>query len=241
MTTADLKSQLSSLIKLQAIDSEAYVLNLEKAKKPDEIKTLEELFEAKKADLKELEEKSLDLQKQKKEKELELAAKESATVKLQGQLYSLKTNKEYQTMLGQIEDSKADASLIEDKILELLEQVDGVKAEVEKEKLKLKEDEKLFLADKAKVDLRVKEIDDRLSQLDSLRKQAIPGIDPKILAQYDRILSSRDGLAIVTVKGNSCGGCNMFVPPQVINLIKMYERIVTCEMCNRMLYIEETA
>jgi len=241
LTTADLKSQLSSLIKLQAIDSEAYVLNLEKAKKPDEIKTLEELFEAKKADLKELEEKSLDLQKQKKEKELELAAKESATVKLQGQLYSLKTNKEYQTMLGQIEDSKADASLIEDKILELLEQVDGVKAEVEKEKLKLKEDEKLFLADKAKVDLRVKEIDDRLSQLDSLRKQAIPGIDPKILAQYDRILSSRDGLAIVTVKGNSCGGCNMFVPPQVINLIKMYERIVTCEMCNRMLYIEETA
>jgi hypothetical protein len=241
LTTADLKSQLSSLIKLQAIDSEAYVLNLEKAKKPDEIKTLEGLFEAKKANLKELEEKSLDLQKQKKEKELELAAKESATVKLQGQLYSLKTNKEYQTMLGQIEDSKADASLIEDKILELLEQVDGVKAEVEKEKLRLKEDEKLFLADKAKVDLRVKEIDDRLSQLDSLRQQAIPGIDPKILAQYDRILSSRDGLAIVTVKGNSCGGCNMFVPPQVINLIKMYERIVTCEMCNRMLYIEETA
>ena len=241
MTTADLKSQLSSLIKLQAIDSEVYILNSEKSKKPDEIKALEGLFEAKKADLKKLEEKSLDLQKQKKEKELELAAKESATVKLQGQLYSLKTNKEYQTMLGQIEDSKADASLIEDKILELLEQVDGVKVEVEKEKLKLKEDEKLFLADKAKVDLRVKEIDDRLSQLDSLRKQAIPGIDPKILAQYDRILSSRDGLAIVTVKGNSCGGCNMFVPPQVINLIKMYERIVTCEMCNRMLYIEETA
>jgi len=241
LTTADLKSQLSSLIKLQAIDSEVYILNSEKSKKPDEIKALEGLFEAKKADLKKLEEKSLDLQKQKKEKELELAAKESATVKLQGQLYSLKTNKEYQTMLGQIEDSKADASLIEDKILELLEQVDGVKVEVEKEKLKLKEDEKLFLADKAKVDLRVKEIDDRLSQLDSLRKQAIPGIDPKILAQYDRILSSRDGLAIVTVKGNSCGGCNMFVPPQVINLIKMYERIVTCEMCNRMLYIEETA
>jgi predicted nucleic acid-binding Zn-ribbon protein len=241
LTTADLKSQLSSLIKLQAIDSEVYILNSEKSKKPDEIKALEGLFEAKKAGLKELEEKSLCLQKEKKEKELELAAKESATVKLQGQLYSLKTNKEYQTMLGQIEDSKADASLIEDKILELLEQVDRIKVEVEKEKLKIKEDEKLFLADKAKVDFRVKEIDDRLSQLDSLRKQAIPGIDPKILAQYERILLSRDGLAIVTVKGNSCGGCNMFVPPQVINLIKMYERIVTCEICNRMLYIEETA
>lgn len=239
MTTADLKTQLGNLIKLQAIDSEVYLLNLEKSRKPEEIKALEGQFEAKKAHLAELEKAFLDLQKEKKDKELELGAKESATVKLQGQLYSLKTNKEYQTMLGQIQDSKADASLIEDKILEFLEKADSVKTEVDQEKLKIKEEEKLFLAEKSKIDLKVKEIDDRLSQLESLRKQAIPDINPKILVQYDRILSSRDGLAIVTVKGNSCGGCNMFVPPQVINLIKMYERIVTCEICNRMLYIEE--
>ena len=237
---SDLKIQLGSLIKLQAIDSEMYFLNSEKAAKPNEIKALEGLFEAKKAHMAELEKTSLDLLKQKKDKELDLATKEGATVKLQGQLYSLKTNKEYQTMLGQIQDSKADASVIEDKILELMERADSVKIEVDKEKQKIKEDEKLFLADKSKVDLRVKEIDDRLSQLESLRKQAIPGIDPKILVQYERILSSREGLAIVTVKGNSCGGCNMFVPPQVINLIKMYERIVTCEICNRMLYIDGT-
>jgi hypothetical protein len=71
------------------------------------------------------------------------------------------------------------------------------------------------------------------------RKQAVPEIDPKILSQYERILFNRDGLAIVSVKDNSCAGCNMFVPPQVINLIKMYERIVTCEICNRILYINE--
>ena len=241
MAISDLRTQLGSLIKLQSIDSEVYLLNSEKSRKPDEIKALEGLFEAKKAHMAELENASLDLQKQKKDKELELGSKETATIKLQGQLYSLKTNKEYQTMLAQIQDSKADASLIEDKILELLEKIDSVKLEVAEEKLKIKEDEKIFMAEKNKIDLRIKEIDDRLNQLDSLRKQAIPDIDPKILAQYDRILSNRDGLAIVTVKGNSCGGCNMFVPPQVINLIKMYERIVTCEICNRMLYIEESA
>jgi predicted nucleic acid-binding Zn-ribbon protein len=52
-------------------------------------------------------------------------------------------------------------------------------------------------------------------------------------------LQSKGGLAIASVKNNSCGGCNMFVPPQVINLIKMYDSIVTCEMCNRILYTEE--
>jgi predicted nucleic acid-binding Zn-ribbon protein len=142
-------------------------------------------------------------------------------------------------MLQQIQDSKADSSVIEDKILELFALADDVSKDVDKEKQRLKEEEKVFLEEKKKVDVRVKEIDDRLAQLDSQRKQIMPKVDPKVLSQYERILASRDGLAIVTVKGNSCGGCNMFVPPQVINLIKMYEHMITCEMCNRILYIDE--
>ncbi|MDD2679231.1 MAG: C4-type zinc ribbon domain-containing protein [Candidatus Omnitrophica bacterium] len=230
---------MSSLIKLQTLDSEIYALRSEKSAKPDEIKAIEASFEAKKAHLAELEKTLLELQKQRKDKELELGSKEEAAKKLQSQLYGLKTNKEYQTMLQQIQDAKADTSLIEDKVLELFDKADAAKGEVEKEKARLKEEEKVFLAEKKKIEDRVKEIDDRLSQLEAQRKQATPEIDPKILNQYERILGSRDGLAIVIVKGNSCGGCNMFVPPQVINLIKMYEHIITCEMCNRILYIDE--
>lgn len=239
MPETSLKLQLSNLVKLQTVDSEIYVLRLEKSRKPEEVKVLEASFEAKKASMVELEKKSLDLQKQRKDKEGELTAKDEAIKKLQGQLYSLKTNKEYQTMLQQIQDAKADYSLIEDKVLELFDAADNVKKEAEKEKERLKEEEKVFLAEKKKVDDNVREIDDRLVQLEAQRKQALQGIDPKILVQYERILSNRDGLAIVTVKGSSCGGCNMFVPPQVVNLIKMYEHIVTCEMCNRILYIDE--
>lgn len=239
MSGSNLKTQLAGLIKLQEIDSEIYRLRSEKSSKPAEIKALEDIFQSKKAQMMELEKRSLDLQKQKKEREIELASKEESTVKLQGQLYSLKTNKEYQTMLQQIQDSKADASVIEDKILELLEESDRLKSSLEQEKVRIKEEERVFIAQKSQIDNKIKEIDDRLGQLDAQRKQAVVDIDSKILLQYERILVSRDGLAIVTVKGNSCGGCNMFVPPQVINLIKMYERIITCETCNRMLYIDE--
>ena len=239
MPTVDLKTQLSNLLKLQTIDSEMYSLKDEKDSKPQEIKALEASFEEKKRHLAELEKNLLDLQKQRKDKELELASKEEAAKKLQGQLYALKTNKEYQAMLQQIQDAKADASIIEDKILQLFDQVDKLKLETEREKQKIKEEEKVFLEEKKKVEIRVKEIEGRLAQLDALRKQAIPEIALKILSQYERILKSRDGLAIVTAKNNSCQGCNMFVPPQVINLIKMYEHLITCEMCNRILYIEE--
>jgi len=239
LATIDLQSQLGSLIKLQRVDSEIYLLRGEKDAKPQAVKLLEAAFEAKKQSLAELEKQSLDLQKQRKDREGELAAKEEATKKLQTQLYSLKTNKEYQTMLQQIQDAKADGSVIEDKILQLFEQADKIRVEAEKEKQHLKEEEKVFNEQKKKIDDRVKEIDDRLSQLDAQRKQVLPEIAPKMLSEYERILNSRDGLAIVTVKDNSCMGCNMFVPPQVINLIKMYERIITCEMCNRMLYVDE--
>lgn len=239
MPTVGLKAQISNLVKLQTIDSEIYSLKYEKESKPEEVRAIETAFEEKKKHLADLEKNLLDLQKQRKEKELELASKEESNKKLQAQLYSLKTNKEYQAMLQQIQDAKADASVIEDKLLQLFDQADRVKIETEREKQKLKEEEKGFLDQKKKVEDRVKEIDGRLAQLEAQRKQEITDIDPKILSQYDRILKNRDGLAIVTAKDNSCQGCNMFVPPQVINLIKMYEHIVTCEMCNRILYIEE--
>lgn len=239
MPVVDLKTQIDNLVKLQTIDSEIYALKYEKEGRPQEIKTLESDFEAKKQHLADLEKNSLDLQKQRKEKELELAGKEENAKKLQTQLYSLKTNKEYQTMLQQIQDVKADNSVIEDKVLELFDKFDKIKSEIEQEKQKLKEEEKVFNEKKKKIEDRIKEIDDRLTQLEAERKQAIVDIEPKILSQYERILNNRDGLAIVNVKDDSCGGCNMFVPPQVINLIKMYERIITCEICNRILYIEE--
>lgn len=235
----DLKTQLSNLINLQKIDTEIYALKAEKQSKPEQVKIIEASYEEKKQGLANLDKAALDLEKQKKDKEAELAAKEENAKKLQTQLFALKTNKEYQAMLQQIQDAKADGSVIEDKILGIMEQMDKLKLEVNKEKQKLQEEEKKFNEEKNKVQIRVKEIDDRLAQLDAQRQQIFPQIEPKILSQYERILSNRDGLAIVTAKHNACQGCNMSVPPQVINLIKMYERIITCEVCNRILYIDD--
>jgi hypothetical protein len=239
LSTANLKNHLNILIQLQAIDSQIYSLNEEKRLKPLEIEALKTDFEAKKLQLASLEKVYLDLQKEKKDKELDLGSKEEAMKKLQTQLYQLKTNKEYNTMLTQIQDNKADASLIEDKILECMEKIDKSRKDIEEEKKRLQQEEQIFNEQIKKIEDRVKEMDDRLAQLESQRQQILPDIDKKILHQYERILHNRDGLAIVKVEKNTCMGCNMFVPAQVINLIKMYERIITCEVCNRILFIAD--
>ncbi|MBU1124934.1 MAG: hypothetical protein KKC84_02820, partial [Candidatus Omnitrophica bacterium] len=207
----DLKSQIEALVGLQTVDSEIYSLKLEKEAKPQEIKSFEEEFESKKAHLAELEKSFLELQKQKKEQELALGSQEENAKKLQNQLYSLKTNKEYQTMLQQIQEVKADASRIEDGILETLDKIDQQKSAVEKEKTRLEDDEKVFLEKKRKAEERLKEIDQRLAQLDAQRTQASVNVDQKIFTQYERILQNRDGLAIVSVAHSTCHGCNMLV------------------------------
>ena len=241
MSDLNLKIQLQNLRVLQEVDSVIHSLRKEKELLPQEMSVFEAAFEEKKQQLQSAEKKSLELQKLRKERELELATKEEAAKKLQGQLFSLKTNKDYQTMLQQIQDAKADASVIEDKILEVLSQLDKTKDEVTAEKAKLADEEKVFFVKKKNIEDKIKEIDDRLKQLDVKRDQAIVGVDQKILTQYERVLHSRDGLALASVNNDSCGGCNMRTPKQVINLIKMYDRIITCEMCNRILYIEEDA
>ncbi|MFA6217089.1 MAG: C4-type zinc ribbon domain-containing protein [Candidatus Omnitrophota bacterium] len=240
MPTVNLKEGLKLLSELQKIDSQIYSLKEKKEVMPLEIKALEAAFEEKKQKLLSLEKSALEFQKQKKEKELELASKEEATKKLQGQLFALKTNKDYQTMLQQIASSKADASVIEDKILESFEKIDKTKNELESEKQNLVNEEKTFQGQKTQVQNKIKEVDEQLAQLESQRNHIIPGIAKNILSQYERVLSIRDGLAIVGIKDGSCLGCHMSVSPQIINLVQMYENIISCDICNRILYIEET-
>ncbi|MFC1674652.1 zinc ribbon domain-containing protein [Candidatus Omnitrophota bacterium] len=239
MSNTDLKSQIKNLVQLQKVDSQIHDLKYKKSQFPQEIEAITASFEAKKQSLAELEKATLDLEVKKKEGEVDLASKEEQAKKFQGQLYSLKTNEEYKTMMQQIEGIHADASVVEDKVLELLEKIEESKKAIVKERERLKEEEKLSGQEKAKIEVRIKEIDGQLAQLDAQRKQLSPGVDAKILKQYERILANRDALAIVDIKDNACHGCNMSVPPQVVNLIRMYERIVTCEVCNRILYIKD--
>jgi hypothetical protein len=233
-----IKDQISKLIDLQAVDSEIYRLKKERQEKPQQIAELQKKFQDKKDNLKILEEKTKALQVKIKDSELELQTKEGNIDKAQTQLYQIKTNKEYQAKLVEIEGLKADKSVIEENIIKILDDIDRAKIDIEKEKAILAEEEKRFNEQKQQVEGRIKEIEDRLSQLDAKRKQILPDIDKKILDQYERILVNREGLALVSVNNFSCQGCFMNVPPQVVNEIKKKEKLVICEVCSRILYIE---
>ena len=233
------RDQIKKIIELQKIDGEIHNLKIELKEKPAILAQLKEEFELRKGVLAAVEEKLKFVQVARKEKELELKTQEDQIAKANAQLSQIKTNKEYTAKISEIEHIKADKSIIEEKILTSYDESDAVNAEIEKEKVKVDEEEKNYLAKKKQTEGDVKVIEDRIKVLDSQRNQATDGIDSSFLNRYERILRHKDGIAIVPVQGEgSCGGCYMNVTHQQINEIKMNKELVECEMCSRILYLE---
>lgn len=241
MEKINIEEQINLLIKLQALDSQLYRLRREREAKPKLIEELEVRKDQEQTAVKNLEEKIKALLVKRKEKEIDLQEKEENVKKLQLQLYQIKTNKEYQVMQHEIEGLKADNSRLEDEILLMMEESDNLGKELGGEKELYAEAERHLVEDKKKIEKEIVAIENEIGNLGSQRKELISGIDKDILSKYEKILANREGLALVPVRSHACQGCFINLPPQVINEIRMKDKIIICESCARILYIENDA
>ncbi|MDO8674995.1 MAG: C4-type zinc ribbon domain-containing protein [Candidatus Omnitrophota bacterium] len=239
MTTISVKDQIKRLVELQAMDVEVYRFKVQLREKPAEIEALDAECEAKKAGLKQREEELKAIQLAQKNNEGELKVKEEAIVKADGQLLQLKTNKEYQIKLLEIESIKADKSLIEEKILLGFDQVEAARKAVEAERALVASHEKEFAVRKKKIEDDIAIAQDQMKVKESQRGRLTPDVRPDLLGRYERILENKEGLAIVPVVDNACGGCFMHLTEQRIDQIKRSDQIVTCDMCARIVYLPD--
>jgi predicted nucleic acid-binding Zn-ribbon protein len=239
VTQERILTTLKKLVDLQKIDKEIYRLNRDLEEQPGHLARLKEQFESKQVHLKKLEENLKTVQVSRNTLEVDLQAKEDAIAKANTQLSQIKTNKEYTAKLSEIESIKSDKSIIEEKILKLYDEADIVKASVVQEKKVLAQEEQSYISRKKELEDSMKEIEDRVKVLQGQKAQMTPDVDRTILSRYDRIVAHKAGVAIVPVTGGVCHGCFMNVPAQVINEIKSHKEIIYCEICSRILYLEE--
>ncbi len=239
MPQVSIRDQIKKLIELQKIDKEIFDYRKELEERPALLSELKEKFENQKAALKQLEEKVKAIYLDRKAKELDLKTKEDEITKANLQLFQIKTNKEYTAKLTEIETLKANKSIFEEKILASYDESDAINAKIEKEKAFLAAEEKFYLAQKKEIEDTVKIFQDKVKVLQSQRNQQSPEVDKEILLRYERILEKRNGIAIVPVQNEVCGGCYMNVTTQSVNEIKMHEKLMICEMCARILYLED--
>jgi len=174
---------------------------------------------------------------QRKEKELELETNQQTIKKYQVQLYQVKTNKEYASLLHEIEDLKRKNSLLEDEIIELMEKTESgeevlqrEKEELEKLKEKVKNEEE---EGKKEMEKLKKEEDELMEKKNALAKE----VRGDLLNRYEKLIKSR-GTALAKVINGVCGGCHLQLPPQVVSEVRSGRKVVTCERCSRILYWE---
>ena len=227
------------LVELQGLDTRIFKLEDDLAAIPATIKNKEAEFKAKDAGLKKLEDELKSLQVKRKEKEGELAAKEGNIKKFQQQLNLVKTNKEYSALQEEIGRAKADNSIIEEDILKIFDEVDAENKRIAQEKEFLKSEEAKFAEEKKKLLGEEGRIKTELDGIKAQRQTLAAKIDKNILKKYDRIIKSKDGLAVVTIVNEACQGCFRVLPPQVTNEIKMGKDLIFCDNCARILYLEE--
>lgn len=235
----NLEEQLKLLIELQGLDTQILRIERDLESIPQELKEMDDAFEEKKGSLKKSEDAFKALQMKRKDKEMDLASKEGSIKKFQSQLYQIKTNKEYSALEGEIARVKADNSLIEEEILKIFDQMDIENQKISKEREFLKAEEGKLAQQKKKFDEEVSRINTEAQGLNAQRAILAGKTDKAMLAKYDRIMKSKDGLAVVPVAGDSCQGCFRILPPQVIHEIRTKKELVCCGSCARILYIEE--
>ena len=231
--------QLEVLKRLQALDSQLFRLRRDQEDKPRQLEQAQAAVAAQEAKGQAAEARLKQLQTAQKEKELELQTREASVKKLQGQLVQLKTNKEYAAMQREIASLKADSSLLEEEILRLFDAIDQAAQERRREQERLSQEQERLGREREQVERELAAIGEQITQFDRRRATLAPDVASEALAAYERILDIRDGLAMVPLVSESCGGCHRRLPPQVINKVYLKADLVMCETCNRILYVDD--
>ncbi len=234
--TVSVEDRLKALYQLQIIDSEVDKIRIVRGELPLEIEDLEDLIAGLKTRLEklvgELELVNTDL----------LAKKNSiadATVlveKYEKQLKNIKNNREFSSLTKELEYKGLEIQLNEKHILELQAKVIHKDEVITESKLQIMDREEELSVKNKELAAIVKETEKEEKDLLKRSDKAQVVIEERILTAYSRIRNKvKNGLAVVSVDRDACGGCFNQIPPQRQLDIQMHKKVIVCEHCGRIL------
>jgi predicted nucleic acid-binding Zn-ribbon protein len=230
------KEKLKALYELQQVDTEIDKIKILRGELPLEVQDLEDEIEGLETRIDNIEAEVKSLQEAISKKNNEVTSALSLIKKYEEQQNNVRNNREYDSLSKEIEFQTLEIELAEKRKREFSEQVE--------EKEQLIADSNVIL-DERKGDLNNKktELDEIISDtqkeeeiLDKKRREIQHIIEPRLYTAYDKIRNNaRNGLAVVTVERDACGGCFNKIPPQRQLDIASRKKIIVCEYCGRIL------
>ena len=233
-----MRDQLELLWELQKIDLSLKSMSEERDRYPKEIKKLDENQNMERERIQKEREKIDLLEKERRRKEGHLNTEQEKIKRAEGRMFEVKTNKEYQALLSEIEGIKETNSREEEEILQVMDEIDELKKDLSKR-------EKEMAITVERIEAEKRKIQERMAQGDAVWKQQVQRrevlskqIESKLFKLYNTLKEKRQGVGVVSVKQETCQGCFVHVPPQMFIEVQKTNSLIRCPNCNRILYWE---
>jgi predicted nucleic acid-binding Zn-ribbon protein len=234
------EEQIVSLVKLQKIDTEAQKLQLFLKEIPVRMGVLDEKLEKFVRSIEEDENVISELNKKYRTYESDAQMNLGKIQKSQEKLRLVKTNKEYQSSLKEIEDIKLNNSRIEDEMLEFLEQIESAEKDLSERKQRYTQIVEDTNREKDSIKRDTEQCKQKLAQLESDRNILANALDSTILEIFYRVKAKQsNAVAIAEVKDAVCQGCNLNIPPQMYIDLQHRNSLKNCPSCERIIYWED--
>jgi len=234
--TSVTKNDLDVLMELQDIDMEGGKIRTSLESLPGKHTALE-------TELSELEEAKnqkeayvSELKKEYRANEADLQLKQDQIRKSNEKLVSVKTNKEYQAILKEIEDLKKMNAQIEDNMLKNLELMEEEEKNFAAQQAEFEQTQAQIKEEKAAIDLQSEEEGKALANLEKSWSEMAEKVKPELLKRFNAIRGEVRGAAVVTVNDAVCKGCYMNIPPQMYNELQRCDTLTFCPHCHRIIF-----
>lgn len=238
VTIAD---KLDALYELQKIDSEIDRIRTMRGELPLEVQDLEDELEGLDTRLKKLADEIKELEQEVSDRKNAIKDAESAIIKYKEQQNNVRNNREYESLDKEIEFQGLEIKLHEKRSKET--------------KVTIAHKKEIYDETKSRYDLRKGDLSSKKSELDEIvnetqkeeetlitkSNKAKASIDERLVTAYSRLRNNaKNGLAVVPVDRDSCGGCFNKIPPQRQLDIQTKKKVIVCEHCGRILVPDET-
>jgi uncharacterized protein len=236
MAELSIAEKLEKLWRLQQVDSQLDEIQILRGELPMEVADLEDeligldtRIKKLKAAVKEAEQEVSRLNANTKEVDANVK-------KYQKQLEEVRNDREYEALQKEIEMGKLDIQLADKKVKEAKGVVEAKRDSLNIAEAKFAARQQDLDAKKAELNSIIEKTEKDEVKLRSQSEGARHGVEDRLLKAYDRTRSTyRNGLAVVTIERNSCGGCFNSIPPQVRLEVGLFKKILVCEHCGRIL------
>ena len=234
-----IEQKLIALYTLQHVDSEIDKIRVVRGELPLEVQDLEDEIAGLETRIANINEDIAKLESDVKNYDIKIKETKDLIKKYEEQQNNVRNNREFDALTKEIEFQELEIQLSEKRIRECNAKIEDLKIKVNEAQVRMDERTNDLTAKKSELDSIVSDTEEKEAELTKLSNENEQKIEARLLAAYKRIRkNARNGLAVVKIERDACGGCYSKIPPQQQIDILSHKKIIVCEYCGRILIDE---